>query len=456
MDIVIPIITALVTATLAWVLASMRARLAASRRESELETRSAAAEHVLGELRSRLADRESALASASTELEALRAERAANEIRLDETRKRLEEQERMLAESAARLRDAFSHLAREALAANSEQFIELARKTFDVVNAQSQGELGKKEEAIKALVGPLSESLKRYEAHVLSIEQARQREHGTLGEQLRQLAAANQRLNDETAKLSSALRDPKVRGRWGELALRRAVELAGMVDHCDFEQQVSVSSEDGRFRPDLIVRLPGGKSVIIDAKAVLDAYLDAAAATEEDSRRAHLARHAKQVRSRVEELSAKRYWERFADAPEFVVLFLPGESFFSAAVEADPSLIEDALSRRVVIASPTTLITLLRAVATGWRQQRMAENAERVTTLGREVHERLAKFTEHLTRVGQQLDGAVKSYNQAVGSFEERLSVSVRRLEELGVAGDKEAADLPLVETATRLPRNIP
>ncbi|HEV7774694.1 MAG TPA: DNA recombination protein RmuC [Conexibacter sp.] len=298
---------------------------------------------------------------------------------------------------------------------------------------------------------PIHDALARMDTQLERLERDRQRARGALDEQLRALAAGQDRLRSETGALVSALRQPQTRGRWGELQLRRVVELAGMTAHCDFVEQPSHQTDDGLLRPDLIVQLPGGKQVIVDAKAPLNAFLDAYEAGDETARTAALAAHARLLREHVRRLSAKAYWDQFDTAPDFVFLFLPGEHFYSAALEADPSLLEEGARQSVLIATPTTLIALLRAVAYGWQQERVAEDARAVAQLGRELHRRLETFAEHLQRVGTRLRGVVGAYNDAVGSFELRVLPGARRLAEHGVvSAERELAALERVEPTVR------
>lgn len=298
------------------------------------------------------------------------------------------------------------------------------------------------------LLAPVRESLDRFDAHVRELEASRQYAYGELREQVRGLAEGQERLRSEAGRLASALRAPTVRGRWGEVQLRRVVELAGMVEHCDFLEQPT--SEDGRHRPDMVVTLPGGRHVVVDAKAPLHRYLDAVEAEDDGARERALREHARHVRAHIARLSAKSYWSRFDDAPEFVVLFLPGEAFFSAALEQDPELIEAGADDRVILATPTTLIALLRSVAYGWRQEQVARNAQEISELGRELHGRLATLAGHLDGVGRNLDRAVRAYNDAVGSLEARVLVSARRFSELGAVGDDDLEEPARVVSMTR------
>lgn len=300
------------------------------------------------------------------------------------------------------------------------------------------------------LLEPVRESLNRFDTHVRELESSRQYAYGELRQQVRGLAESQERLRSETGRLASALRAPTVRGRWGEVQLRRVVELAGMVEHCDFLEQPTLDGEDGRQRPDMVVTLPGGRRIVVDAKAPLHHYLEALEAEDPGERRDGLREHARQVRAHIARLSAKSYWSRFDDAPEFVVLFLPGEAFFSAALEQDPDLIEAGADDRVILATPTTLIALLRSVAFGWRQEQVADNARAVSELGRELHGRLVTLAGHLDGVGKNLDRAVRGYNDAVGSLESRVLVSARRFSELGAVGDEELEEPTRVVSMTR------
>jgi len=351
---------------------------------------------------------------------------------------------RLLDDARARLGDAFKAISADALRASSASFLELARAALSREHEAARGDLDKRQAAIGELVAPVKDSLGKLDVHLREIEKAREGAYGALHEQLRAVGEAQGLLRAEAQNLVKALRAPQVRGRWGEVQLRRVVELAGLVDRCDFDEQVSTGPADGRLRPDLVVHLPGGRDVVVDAKAPLAAYLEAVEAKDEATRAARLADHARQLRAHVDALSKKAYWEQFRQAPEFVILFLPGESFYAAALEADPSLLEGSAERRVLLATPTTLIALLRSVAAGWRQASVAENAERVAALGRDLHKRLGDLAGHLAHVGGSLDAAVHHYNRAVGSFESRVLVTARRFEALGVAGD--AVTLPTVE----------
>lgn len=363
---------------------------------------------------------------------------------------RLEDEKKLLAEAEKKLTDTFKALAGTTLDANTKAFLDLANATFAKVVEEAKGDLGKRQEAIKGLVTPLAVSLQKFETQVQGLEKTRAEAFGNLDTQLKALAGANQQLQKETTSLVTALKTPQVRGRWGEVTLKRVVELAGMSEHCDFTEQVSVSTETGRLRPDLIVHLPSDRDIVVDAKVALDAYLDAISAGTDEQRNAALTRHAKQMRSHMDALSAKNYWQQFDKTPEFVVMFIPGESFFAAAVDCDRALIEDGMEKQVILATPTTLISLLKAVAYGWRQEQIAENAKAVSELGRQLYERMAILAGYIDKMGSGLKSATESYNKAVGSIEARVLPSARKFRELGVTTDPEIGIIQPVDLETR------
>lgn len=338
-----------------------------------------------------------------------------------------------------RLADQFRALAADALATSTDQFLALAHQRFAADHQTQVGELAQREQAVRALVEPLSRTLDHVRTELAEAEKARAEGNAALGEQVRAMRAASDQLRGETAQLVTALRSSQVRGRWGEVQLRRVVEAAGMLAHVDFVEQEQVRTDDGLLRPDMVVRLAGGKHVVVDAKVAFLGFLEATQTDDETVRAQRLAAHARHVRKHVDDLASKRYWDQFAPAPEFVVMFVPAESFLHAAAEQDPTLVEYAFEQNVVLATPVTLLTLLRTVAYAWRQDALASNAQAVLSLGKELHGRLATMGAHLTRLGRAIDSAAGAYNQAVGSLETRVLVSARRFADLHVVD----GDLP-------------
>lgn len=434
------------------VLAALIATLLAKARMAALTARYLTSQERQGEIEEELKEWQAKVAALTDKLHSLEVSRAALEERLAQEQRIGEEKLKTLQGAETKLSDAFKALSADALKTNNQSFLDLARQTLEKYQQGARDDLTNRQQAIEQLTQPIRERLERFDSKLGQLEEARVGAYRALQEQVRSLVSDHiPRLHDETAKLVKALRQPAARGRWGEVQLRRVVEMAGMLEHCDFEEQVSQTADTGRLRPDMVVHLPGGRYIVVDAKTPIEAYLEAIEARTDEQRVAQLARHAQQVRQHVTQLGRKSYFEQFNPAPEFVVLFVPGEAFFSAALQQDPGLIEYGAEQKVIPASPTTLIALLKAVAYGWRQEALAKNAADAARLGRELYERLSVLGGHWNAVGQRLSQTVNAYNRSVGTLERRVMVSARRFESLGIARQDERLDSPeQVEHAIR------
>jgi DNA recombination protein RmuC len=424
---------------------------ARSAKEQAVRMSEAAADRSLaGEKARRLEEAEAELKRIIEETARLREDNARLAATIEEERKTAAEKLALLDDAKDKLTDSFKALAADALKGNTESFLELAKTSFEKARSENRGELDKRKQAVEELVKPIKDSLAKFDENVRSIETRREGAYKELREQVRSLHDSQEKLETETAGLVRALRRPEVRGRWGEITLRRVAELAGMVEHCDFTQQESMDTEEGRLRPDMVVKLPGRRRIIIDAKTPFDAFLAATEAKTDEERARHLERHARQVRDQIANLSRKEYWDACDESPLFVVMFMPAESFLRAAIDKYPELLEEGFKKKVIIATPPTLISLMLTIAHGWREEKLAKGAMEIRDLGRQLYERISTLAEHFKDLHKGLKKSVEAYNKAIGSLESRVLVSARKFKELGAAPSGEIVELGTVDVTPR------
>lgn len=446
MEYVLALLALLVGGAVGYLWGERRARSAAG----DLRANVAAAEQRCASLASQFDKQAAETIDLRAQLSSAERSCAAMAAQLEAAGQNLLEQRKLLDDANEQLKQAFASVSAEALAKNNLAFLQLAKERFATLSTEAAGSLDERKAQIDGELKPMQALLNQYQARLGDIEKSRVESYSMLREQLGALTETQRTLNVQTHQLVSALRRPTTRGQWGEVTLRRLVELAGMSSRCDFCEQTSVENEEGRQRPDMVVNLPGERLIVIDAKASLDGFLDAAAAADEDMRKVHLQRHCQQVRLRARELAAKSYWSQFKNSPEYVVMFLPGEAFLYAAVEQDGAIIEDTLKSRVIIATPTTLMALLRTIEFGWRQEEVTQNAEEIRRHGKDLYDRIAILAAHFAKLGTSLDAAVGAYNTTMGSLESRVVVTARKIAELGSRSDKEIVELEPIDTRPR------
>jgi DNA recombination protein RmuC len=441
---------------LGWVLARGRVSGGYETQLRQLDSAKAAAEASASEVRRQADGLRAELAQSRARIEQESNARAGAEASLAKTEQNLREQRGLLDDAQLKLSDAFRSLAGEALNESTNQFLKLAESRLETLQVDATSQLANKKTEIDGLVAPLNETLKELKAELNRVESSRQEAYGNLTSQVHALSDSNRQLRDETGNLVNSLRQPQVRGRWGEMTLRRAIELAGLSPHCDFHEQHRVETEDGVLRPDLVIHMTGNKHIVVDSKVPLHAFMNAAEANNADERETALKSHVDLVRKHVKNLSSKTYWRQFEQTPEFVILYMPAESFFSAAVREDLTLVDDAMQLNVVVTSPTTLITLLKSIALGWRQEEVSRNAAQISELGSKLYERVLSFLSHMEGIRKNLELTNKAYNSAIGALEARVLPSLRDFREMGVQTTGEIEALEPTETALRLLASAP
>jgi len=446
------VLGASVGGAIAWFAAGTRRSALFAGRLAEAEARGKSAEAIAGELRRELDQKGAEISRLRSELDGERRGRIESATRLEAARSSLEEERLLFGSVKKEMSDTFSALSSAALKNSNEEFLRLASEKLSGISAETKGRLGEHQAAIDGMIKPLHDMLGRYEEQLRAIEESRHRAYGGLVEQIKTLTSTHESLQKETSNLVTALRKPQVRGRWGEIQLKRVAELSGMSGHCDFTEQKSVETDSGRLRPDMVVHLPADRLIVVDSKVPLDAYLDAISTADPEEAKSRLTRHAAQVRAHINKLASKEYWSQFAESPELVVLFIPAESFWSAALEADRTLMEDGIEKKVIVATPATFVALLKAIAYGWRQEQAARNAREIIDLGKDLYERIGVLTRHFKELGASIGKVVDGYNEAVGSMESRVLPIGRKFRDLGVTG---AGEIPALEKIDQSPRPL-